>query len=79
MSTDQTYAEYDDYSQYIDDEKPDDKYISYTRLSKRISIMKQQFRSTISFGKYVLLDIIITMVVMGILAGVVILIVRVET
>ena len=73
------YAEYDDYSQYIDDEKPVDNYLSYTRLGKRFSIMKQKFRSTISFGKYVLLDIVITMVVLGILAGVVVLIVRVET
>ena len=75
MSTDQTYAEYDDYSQYIDDEKPDD--LSYTRL--RISILKQKFQSTISFGKYILLDVIITMVVLGILAGIVVLIARVET
>ena len=29
VSTDQTYAEYDDYSQYIDDEKPDDNYTLY--------------------------------------------------
>ena len=79
VSTDLTYAEYDDYSQYIDDEKPVDNYLSYTRLGKRFSIMKQQLRSTISFGKYVLLDIVITMVVLGILAGVVVLIVRVET
>ena len=79
MSTDLTYAEYDDYSKYIDDEKPVDNYFSYTRLGKRFSILKQQFRSTMSFGKYVLLDIVITMVVLGILAGVVVLIVRVET
>ena len=40
--------------------------------------IKEKFRTTISFGKYIVLDIIITLVVLGIFAGIVILIGRVE-
>ena len=40
--------------------------------------IKEKFRSTISFGKYIVLDIIITLVVLGIFAGIVILIGRAE-
>lgn len=60
--------------------KPDDNYLAYNRfhLSGSITAFKQKFSSTMSFGKYIILDIIITTVVLGIFAGVVILIVRVE-